>query len=226
MANLVYRANRDKGDEAHVSVAFAMLWLVSYLFLLRVPSEALPMRKLEPTAAGASEAQSIIWKDGDTVCLRPKTRKNRRQGSGIMRRACTRRGGKATCAVHTLWNDWFEHMPTGAAPWEDCSPQFVIKRLRQDLAKLAPMVTEPEKHGTHDFRRGHAEDMRASGCPLADILRAGQWKSAAFLRYVNEAVKLCLTRRCNLLAFAPQAELEKDVAYYCAVESEDEEWID
>ena len=150
----------------------------------------------------------------------------RRQGSGIMRRSCTCRGGKATCAVHTLWDDWFEHWPTGAAPRENCSQQFVIKRLRQDLAKLAPMVSEPEKHGTHDFRRGHAEDMRASGCPLADILRAGQWKSAAFLRYVNEAMFLCLKRSCTSLAFVLQAELEKDVAYYCAVESEDEEWID
>ena len=52
------------------------------------------------------------------------------------------------------------------------------------------------------------QDMRLSGCPLAAILAADQWKSNAFTRYSDES------------------NLEKDVAYEIAIESEPDEWID
>ena len=226
MSNLVLKANRDKSDSAPEAVAFSMLWLVSYSFLLRVPSEALPMRKMRPTDEGATEQQSIIWRENDDICLRLKTRKNRRSGSGVMRRTCSCLGGKSTCLVHTLWESWLDFWPEGEAPWADLSPQHVIRRLRADLAAMTFPVSDPEKYGTHDFRRGHAEDMRASGRPLADILHAGQWKSTAFLRYVDEAAALQGLLLRSVFHFAPQAQLEKDVAYHVAVDSEEEEWID
>ena len=37
------------------------------------------------------------------------------------------------------------------------------------------------------------QDMRKSGCTLAQILNAGQWKSAAFMKYIDE-VGLCSTQ--------------------------------
>ena len=43
---------------------------------------------------------------------------------------------------------------------------------------------------------------------MATILKAGQWRSAAFLRYVDEA------------------QLEEDTAFAVAIESDAEEWID
>eukprot|EP00973_Karenia_brevis_P009514 1284253-Karenia_brevis.AAC.1 len=46
-------------------------------------------------------------------------------------------------------------------------------------------VPTPQLYGTHDLRRGHAEDLRASGAPLWKILEAGQWRSPAFLQYLN-----------------------------------------
>ncbi len=67
-------------------------------------------------------------------------------------------------------------------------------------------VPDAEKYGTHSFRRGHAQvilicrqvchlrplciqlqDLMEGGATLAQILRAGQWKSAAFLGYLNQA---------------------------------------
>ena len=39
----------------------------------------------------------------------------------------------------------------------------------------------------HAFRRGAAGDMLASGSPLGTILRAGSWRSGAFLRYLQRA---------------------------------------
>ncbi len=52
------------------------------------------------------------------------------------------------------------------------------------------------------------QDMLGDGCALAQILRAGQWRSAAFLRYLDEA------------------GLERDVAFEVTIHSDDEEWID
>ena len=43
---------------------------------------------------------------------------------------------------------------------------------------------------------------------MAQILQAGQWKSAAFMKYLDEA------------------ELEKDVALELGIDSDCEEWID
>ena len=40
--------------------------------------------------------------------------------------------------------------------------------------------------GTHAFRRGMAQDMAAQGCQLWEILRAGGWKSAKFMTYMDE----------------------------------------
>ena len=131
-----------------------------------------------------------------------------------------------TCIVHAFWDGWMSFLPEGEAPWNGQTPHFVIGRLRADLAKLAPVVTEPEKYGTHDFRRGRAEDLRISGSTLAEILQAGQWKSAAFLRYINEVARQPRQQCPPCASELLQAELEKEVAYHAAVESEDEEWID
>ena len=47
-------------------------------------------------------------------------------------------------------------------------------------------VPEAEKYRLHDFRRGHARDLQASGKNLAFILAAGEWKSPAFLCYLDK----------------------------------------
>ena len=39
------------------------------------------------------------------------------------------------------------------------------------------------------------KDMRLSGCALAEILRAGQWRSAAFIAYLNQ-IDLEKVQRC------------------------------
>jgi len=38
---------------------------------------------------------------------------------------------------------------------------------------------------THDLRRGHARDLQLSGANLFHILSAGEWKSPAFLAYLD-----------------------------------------
>ena len=117
--------------------------------------QALPLRKLSPCSESAAREQSIIWKDGDEVCIRIARRKNRPSGSGTMRRKCTCAGGVATCAVHTLWEKYFRLLDDGAKPWEHIAAGTARTHLRQTVNRLE--IPDADKYGTHDFRRGHAE---------------------------------------------------------------------
>ena len=42
------------------------------------------------------------------------------------------------------------------------------------------------KYRTHDMRRGHALDLQLAGKPLYEILQAGEWRSPAFLAYLDK----------------------------------------
>ena len=159
--------------------ALAMLFLVAYVFLLRLPSEALPM-----SAGGVGCAHglhSVISLEGEELCLRLASRKNMSSGS-VMRRSCWCKGCKTTCPVHSLW-PFFLGLGVGAQPFVRFSPAFALKSLRGMLRRLA--VPDSASYRTHDIRRGHTLDLQENGASLAEILRAGQWKSPAFLEYLD-----------------------------------------
>ena len=78
---------------------------------------------------------------------------------------------------------WYDAMPPGARPFAGFSAAHALEVLRSLL--VAVKVPNAEKHRTHDLRRGHARDLQASGAPLLEILRAGGWRSPAFLTYLD-----------------------------------------
>ena len=63
--------------------------------------------------------------------------------------------------------------------WTVSSASALAKVRAACLALGLPRV------GWHSFRRGAARDMLNRGCTLAQILDAGGWRSAAFLRYLS-----------------------------------------
>ena len=152
--------------------------------------------------------QTIIWKDGNHVCIRMLRRKNLPTGSGVIRRRCCCREGEDSanrlCVVHTLW-PYLESFPVGTHPWARFAGDKANAELRRMLEAL--LVPEAASYRTHDMRRGHAEacclmcmrppflhvratlhqDMRLGGSSLYQILRAGQWRSAAFLDYLDKS---------------------------------------
>ncbi len=83
----------SKGME---ELSMAMLWLASYTFLLRVPSEGLPMCRGGVGYTPLLAEQSLLYMDGDeTVCLKLHARK----------RTCSCAGGNSKlCPVHALWH--------------------------------------------------------------------------------------------------------------------------
>lgn len=73
----------------------------------------------------------------------------------------------------------------GAHPFRGISPVQANSGLKQLLELVG--VDDASEFRTHDLRRGHAEDLRLNGATLAEILRAGDWRSPAFLLYLNQS---------------------------------------
>ena len=55
-----------------------------------------------------------------------------------------------------------------------------IKRAAKEAG-----VEDWQNVGTHAFRRGMAQDIVDSGCPLSVLLRAVGWSSSAFAEYLR-----------------------------------------
>ena len=60
-----------------------------------------------------------------------------------------------------------------------------LKHVR-DLASESN-VQDAALIGTHAFRRGMAQDIVSAGGSLSTLLRAGDWHSRAFLKYLRES---------------------------------------
>ena len=116
---------------------FAMLWLASYIFLLRVPSEALPMRRGGADFLAAADEQSLLFLNHATgeLCLKLHRRKNRQQGS-TLRRICSCSGSPELCPIHVLWEKFFLPLGPGEAPWHGITANQARARLRGTLQHL------------------------------------------------------------------------------------------
>ena len=129
--NMVLGVNRGIEQQS-----FAMLWLASYQFMLRVPSEAVPMMR----GGEAVQGHSVLTLESDNcVVLRLKSRKNRPQGATIKRFcSCKQDSAEAhpLCCVHSLWHGFFAHLQPGEQPWAGLAPGAVNTHLRRTLTRL------------------------------------------------------------------------------------------
>ena len=155
-----------------------MLFIASYAFLLRLPSEGIPM-----AAHSAPEGcQAPVLSVAETcVTLWFPTRKNKLWPTKQVR-ACWCRRCTLTCPVHVL-GAYMRTMPAGTQPFAHIRASQALLSLRELLAELH--IPNAAVFRTHDFRRGHAEDLRRGGSRLYEILAAGDWKSGAFLAYLD-----------------------------------------
>lgn len=131
----------------------AVLYLLAYVFLLRLPSEALP------AVAGKGGGQSSLYREGDTLVLELARRKNKPRGSRLVRK-CWCGESRATCPVHVI-GPWLDTHPTGTPLFPDISPARALGMLRDMLATVG--VEGHSEYRTHDLRRGHALDLQLSG---------------------------------------------------------------
>ena len=103
--------------------------------------------------------------------------------SALERECCCASSGWRLCSVH-----WLKKLrELSACPGKVFS--FTLADLRKNIERLAlATIANPGgKVGTHAFRRGMAQDIIDAGGSLAVLMRAGEWKSRAFLNYLREA---------------------------------------
>ena len=102
-------------------------------------------------------------------------------------------------ALRPLFDNW----AAGDQPFAGITAASALGTLRAILVTL--QVKDAESYRCHDLRRGHAKDLQQSGwvstpslrsgeaspllpsegAPLYQILAAGEWRSPAFLQYLD-----------------------------------------
>ena len=112
------------------------LWLMAYTWLLRLPSEALPVCVCDAMPQ-RGEHKAAVWREGDEICIMLSSRKNLQGGSGVLRRACCCSGNQDMCPAHVLWEQFLVKVPVGTSPWQHISPALVLKWIRAALVALA-----------------------------------------------------------------------------------------
>lgn len=157
----------------------AALYVLAYAFLLRVPSEALPIL-VSPSTVEVENEKSVLSCDGVVLRLRLAFRKNQARPT-TMERACWCARTPLTCPVHMAW-PLLAQCTRNVRPFTRFTPAYVLRQLR---LRLSLEVADAMSFRTHDLRRGHARDLQNSGASLAEVLRAGQWRSPAFMSYLD-----------------------------------------
>ena len=167
-------------------LALAMCFLTCYTFLLRMPSECLPIQVASGNATDET-AQAVVAIEQDCIVLRLLRRKNMEHGS-VLKRSCWCKSCRITCPVHVL-GKYLAAQGPGCRPFDAFDQRSVLQGLRTRLQILG--VPEAPKYRTHDFRRGHARDMQIGGATLKQILEAGDWRSPAFMAYMDRIELEC-----------------------------------
>jgi hypothetical protein len=156
---------------------------LSFSFLFRVQSECLPLEcgsRAEAVNGLPQGRHSSIYVDEGKLVVRLRCRKNRPQGSILVREcSCANGRDQRLCVVHCM--SWSDQIPG------DRLFTLTPSQTKQKLRRYSRMLGVRES-GTlilKTFRASRATALALQGRPMHQILEAGEWRSAAFLRYVT-----------------------------------------
>ena len=160
---------------------FGVLCTLAYHFLLRVPSEGLPLEAgtpgelLAPLPEGRHSAIAVV--EG-RLHMRLKSRKNRPQGSILVRECCCKTLQEPRlCPVHCY--DWENQV--GGTKLFTYSSMAAKMRLRRFASLLG--LPGAQQVTLKIYRASKATALALQGKPVHQILEAGEWRSAAVLKY-------------------------------------------
>ena len=190
---------------------FGLLGYLSFLFLLRVQSEGLPIHRAslqEPLLdRSPQKLQALIGlrevAGEKRLILKLKTRKNCRRGV-ILMRPCFCSGSilvpTSLCPVHRVWPLIREKV----LPDQPIFPTLLNKNLNRVLKASLKNIGFPqaEKYTMYCFRRGCLMEMKRADSTVSEIMRTAGWSSAQFRTYLDlkedeEAVIASLMRAIN-----------------------------
>ena len=166
--------------------------ILAYQFGFRVLDELLPLEWDGLDTGGHSSVLMYTARNGRPLCkVKLDSRKNEPHGAELVR-ACTClpwAHDPHMCPVHALVRLLRASARSMSGRIFPGVPKSLytsfVRRLRYVGAALGFALAN--SWTSHGFRRGMAQDIFDNGGSLADILRAGGWKSAAFLLYLERA---------------------------------------
>ena len=141
----------DLGAKEQRLHTHSMLFLVTYVFLLRLPSEALPL------SVGTGEHRITVV--GDCVVVSLPRRKNRSAPCRLVR-GCWCKSHPKLCPRHVV-GAWAMSHQEGSRLFGGITGSSALACLREMLSVLG--VERSHEFRTHDLRRGHAKDLQLSG---------------------------------------------------------------
>ena len=179
---------------------FSLFAFICWIFLLRAFSECLPLRMCCPEddlREGSPlpvNRDAVIGLRDDEVRIQLAKRKNLRSGS-VISRACTcetkgqssadeeQQVPRILCPVHHLW----KAVEAKYAPGDKLFPSLTLNAINPLLKELAKRFgwPDPLSYGSHAFRRGGAQALARANATFAEILNAGQWRTACATKYLN-----------------------------------------
>jgi hypothetical protein len=166
-----------------VPPGMAVLAVIAWQFLLRVQSEGVPLLRGLPSSCNGlpTACHSGVWISGERIHIRLRKRKHRPSGSWL-KRACTCNECPLLCCIHFA-GQYIMSKPIGDPLFGFSHAQFThaIKR-----ALMLLEVHGAIRFSLKAFRAGRATELAKKGVPIGKILQAGEWKSSAFLRYIDE----------------------------------------
>ena len=173
---------------------FARLRYVTYLFMLRLPSDALTLTRAiandKLLATETSSAPSLIglreFLGEKRLALKLAKRKNTRNAFIATRPCFCGQNAllpRRNCPIRRFWKAVIAHTEPGAL----LSPSFQGGNFsRVLLAALFKLnIADSERYSPHCFRRGDAAAILNSGATLSEIMRTGGWASSSFKVYLD-----------------------------------------
>ena len=145
-----------------------------------MPSEALPI-VVGSVVKPIPDAHAVLSVSGTALTLQLASRKNCKQVT-TMKRECICHKSKSLCIFHVVGN-MIKELQDGTPLFGGLSGASALTLLRNRLNKIG--VVDARSYKLHDMRRGHAQDLAIRGASLSTILKAGGWKSSAFLAYLD-----------------------------------------
>ena len=169
----------------------AVAYVFAAVFMLRVANELIP---LQIDGMHSKVVESVDKEGRAQIVLHFASRKNRPAGASIRRRCLCECDPSLNrppvlhylCPVHALmgWRHAHGNAASGRV-FPAMNYSSFIRVLRAHLRALA--VPDSHTFTTHGFRRGTAQQMLREGSRLGEILAAGDWRSPAFIQYLEKA---------------------------------------
>ena len=185
-----------KHEPAHSQ--FAQLAFCAYLFALRVPSEALILRRaydndqLEHGNPQLVNGLISARQEGSQTLLILKIprRQNLPTGCGAYRPCFCNLGQQAPkphvlCPVHFWWRNVCARVAPGHLLFTDINPRNVNRVIKKAMEKLN--AVQAHRYTSHGFRRWGEQEPKERGPQRTTVAGAGGWRSLAFRGYVDTA---------------------------------------